>query len=459
LPRINSRYLSHYETVPNPTKESLQFQLSLAKSQVEYAESSYERAVSSYNWDPSDWNLNMANSAYSRYQQAINNYNWLVDEYNMTPSTIQQPVFLPNTFSQGNIRFGCRISVTCKVGTQEYHFTGESMDSGFVRFGTKPTDTDPSTRRDADVAFRISFESLLTHLNAALAEVCDQIGPLLLSLKYPTYVQLSDDESALLQCLMYPWGFSKSFLQRLTLPTWEKESLGLVSVAQLQLSFPKIELAVSKAKTKGPLSAEAAAKALAPFVCMTKSMREGQVVSSGSGTLIGPNGLTLTCAHVLNAPDVEIDFSTGEYQGNYQADVVFVNEKSDVAILRAKKLANAQWATIRLQSASKKGERIIAIGNPAIDQATINLGGVSTGIVSNPKVEAFGQEELVADITVASGSSGGPLFSLENGDLVGVVLAVTRPGLDVEGVSSSGSYCLAAPADMLDKWLGLRYKQ
>ena len=118
---------------------------------MEYAESSYGRAVSSYNRDPSDWNLNMANSAYSRYQQAINNYNWLVDEYNMTSSTIQQPVFLPYTFSQGNIRFGCRISVTCKVGTQEYHFTGESMDSGFVRFGTKPTDTDPSTRRDADV--------------------------------------------------------------------------------------------------------------------------------------------------------------------------------------------------------------------------------------------------------------------------------------------------------------------
>ena len=287
----------------------------------------------------------------------------------------------------------------------------------------------------------------MTHLNAALAEVCDQIGPLLLSLKYPTYVQLSDDESALLQCLMHPWGFSKSLLQHLTLTILEKESLGLVSAAQLQLSLPKIELTVSKAKTKGPRSAETAANALAPFVCMTKSMREGEVVSNGSGTLIGPNGLTLTCAHVLNAPDVELDFSTGAYQGNYQADVVFVNEKSDVAILRAQKLANAGWATIGLQSASKKGERIIAIGNPAIDQGTINLGGVSTGIVSNLKVEAFGQEELVADITVASGSSGGLLFSLENGDLVGVVLAVTRPGLDVEGVSSSGSFSEGCESD------------
>ena len=36
--------------------------------------------------------------------------------------------------------------MTCKVGTKEYHFTGESMDKGFARFGTKPTDTNVSTR-------------------------------------------------------------------------------------------------------------------------------------------------------------------------------------------------------------------------------------------------------------------------------------------------------------------------
>ena len=89
-----------------------------------------------------------------------------------------------------------------------------------------------------------------------------------------------------------------------------------------------------------------------------------------------------------------------------------MNEKCDVAVLRAKKLANSEWASVRLNTSTNKGERIIAIGNPAIDQATINLGGVSIGVVSNPKVAAFGQDELVADITVASGSSGGPLLTL-----------------------------------------------
>ena len=459
LPRVSSQYLSHYETVPNPFKDSLRWQLDFAKSQVSYAESSYEQAVRSYNWDSSDWNLNRANSAYSDYKSAINNYNMLIDQFNMTPSTVQQPVFLFYTFSQGSIQFGCRISVTCKVGTKEYHFTGESMDKGFARFGTKPTDTNVSTRRDVGVAFDITFDRLLHHLNTALGQVCDQIGPRLLYLKYPSYVPLSDKEALLLQCLMHPWGFDRSSLQQLSLSSWEKESLGLVSVAQLQLSLPKIELTAGKTKTTKSLSAEAAAKSLEPFVCQIKSIKDGEAISSGSGAVIGSNGLILTCAHVLNSPDIEIDFSAGKYRGTYQGDVVFVNEKCDVAVLRAKKLANSEWASVRLNTSTNKGERIIAIGNPAIDQATINLGGVSIGVVSNPKVAAFGQDELVADITVASGSSGGPLFSLENGELVGIVLAVTRPGLNVEGVSSSGSYCLAAPADMLGKWLGLQYKQ
>lgn len=126
-------------------------------------------------------------------------------------------------------------------------------------------------------------------------------------------------------------------------------------------------------------------------------------------------------------------------------------------MIRAKGLSNGDWATVRLDSSATKGEGIIAIGNPAIDQATLNVGGASAGIVSNPQVTTFGQEELIADITVASGSSGGPIFSLDNGDLIGIVQAVTQPGINVGGVSSSGSFCLAAPADMLGQWLGLRY--
>ena len=44
-----------------------------------------------------------------------------------------------------------------------------------------------------------------------------------------------------------------------------------------------------------------------------------------------------------------------------------MNEKCDVAVLRAKKLANSEWASVRLNTSTYKGERIIAISRPAID--------------------------------------------------------------------------------------------
>src|SRR5208337_528271 len=220
---------------------------------------------------------------------------------------------------------------------------------------------------------------------------------------------------------------------------------------------PKVTLRVKKNNTQGPIQTETAVKSFEPFVCLIESVKNGETISSGTGTLVGPGGLVLTCAHVLNSPTINVKLSTGKSRGSYEGEIVFVNEKCDVALIRAKKLSNTDWATLRLNTSALKGERIIAIGNPAIDQETLNLGGASAGIVSNPKISVFGQDELIADITVASGSSGGPLFSLDNGDLIGVVLAVTQPGIRVEGVSSSGSYCLAAPADMLGKWLGLQY--
>ena len=256
---------------------------------------------------------------------------------------------------------------------------------------------------------------------------------------------------------MHPWGFGKSVLKNLHLPTWEEDAANSVEIANLQLDLPKVTLRKNNNNIRGPIQTEIAVKTLEPLVCLIESVKNGDAISSGTGTLIGPEGLVLTCAHVLNSPTINVRLSTGKNKRIYEGEIVFVNEKCDVALIRAKGMSNSEWATIRLQAGAAKGERILAIGNPAIDETTLNLGGASAGIVSNPKVSTFGQEELIADITVASGSSGGPLFSLENGDLVGVVLAVTQPGIKVEGVSSSGSYCLAAPADMLGKWLGLQY--
>jgi ABC-type proline/glycine betaine transport system ATPase subunit len=99
----------------------------------------------------------------------------------------------------------------------------------------------------------------------------------------------------------------------------------------------------------------------------------------------------------------------------------------------------------------------VALGNPALPDGTTVQNAVSEGIVSNPKTDYASSFRLVADIAIASGSSGGPIISKETGEIVGVVVAVAAPRLSRDGVSSSGYFCLAAPADMLHEWLGLEY--
>ena len=46
---------------------------------------------------------------------------------------------------------------------------------------------------------------------------------------------------------------------------------------------------------------------------------------------------------------------------------MFIGEKNDIALLKAKNFKSNTWAKIRLNERTKKCEEIIAIGNPTID--------------------------------------------------------------------------------------------
>ena len=101
---------------------------------------------------------------------------------------------------------------------------------------------------------------------------------------------------------------------------------------------------------------------------------------------------------------------------------------------------------------------MFAMGNPAIRDAGTAITAVSKGIVAKA-YETDGQGRLkgmVADITVASGSSGGPLISQRSGKVVGVVTAVVAPTISKD-FATSGYWAVAAPSTELKKWLGITY--
>jgi hypothetical protein len=457
LNSVVSQYLSHYQDVPNPRKAALKSQLNWADYQVSSAKSSYESAVRNYNWNPNSYSLTAMNNAYNHYKYEVDSYNNLVSIYNWTPSTVSEAVYLPYTYKEGRLDFGWRLRVSVAIAGKTVTYSEQSVNSEYVRVGSKFSDKNEGTRRDVLISYQVSFDAFTSHLDRVVSTICDELGPLLLDLPSAAYTEISPEEIRILGFLNHPWGLDATNLYLLRISDWAEETLRGIQFAEVTPALATTKITRSALKVDVAISDEKKIAILDPLVCEIQSLQDGRTLSSGSGVLIDRNGLILTCAHVLNTATTVVVFSTGMYKGTYPADEIIVNEKRDVALIHAKGLQNTSWASLRLQGQARKGESIIAIGNPVIGGGGQSHGGATVGIVSNPSADLFGQTMLVADITVASGSSGGPLFSKESGEIIGVVLAVTEAGIGGTGGTSSGFYCLAAPATQLSNWLGIAY--
>jgi serine protease Do len=135
----------------------------------------------------------------------------------------------------------------------------------------------------------------------------------------------------------------------------------------------------------------------------------------GSGFIVSSDGYILTNAHVVtDADEVTVRMTD---RREYQAKVVGVDRRSDVAVL---KIEGKQLPVVKIGDPSKlrAGEWVLAIGSPFTFENTVTAGIVSATGRSMP-----GEDGLVpfiqTDVAVNPGNSGGPLFNL-NGEVVGI---------------------------------------
>lgn len=453
---ISSRYLSHYENVANPEKERLNNLISLAKIDLSYKEIAYNSAVTSHNIYPTEWSLANANTAYSSYKMALDYHNTLVVLYNATSSTISQPVYLPYNFFEGTIKQGWRVHGDIQVGKETTPFSAESIQRDFVRFGAKYNDVNSRYRRDDRIDIDTSADNLVHQLVSISTQVTDRMSTPLLAISVADQEDLSEQESRLLSWLMHPFGPDSKLAERVGLPKWAVQIGGRVVLPRRHFRPPEQTIERFRRREPRPeLTAEVLAAQHGPHVCEVISGSRTLLVQ-GSGALISSDGLILTCAHVLRGEMVKIRFNTGAQQGEYKGVPVFVNEASDVALVRAEGLRSTTWLNVRLGASPKPGERIVALGNPSLPDGSAVEGAISEGIISSTESSYWGQPRIVADVTVASGSSGGPLVSMETGEVVGVTVAVAKAGMEKDR-SASGFFSLAAPSRHLQEWLGLRY--
>ncbi len=170
---------------------------------------------------------------------------------------------------------------------------------------------------------------------------------------------------------------------------------------------------------------------------------EKQVVGSGSGVIISSDGYIITNNHVIKgARKLDVTLNNKE---SYEAEVIGVDESTDIALLKIQK-DDLPYMAFGDSDHLSVGEWVLAVGNPFNLTSTVTAGIVSAkardiNIMNNNKrIESF----IQTDAAVNPGNSGGALVNTR-GNLIGINTAIS---------SQTGSYIgysFAVPSNIAKK--------
>lgn len=132
----------------------------------------------------------------------------------------------------------------------------------------------------------------------------------------------------------------------------------------------------------------------------------------GSGTIVKPEGIIVTNAHVAAFSSLEVQFWDGTRE---TAELVSRDSTRDLAVLRVR-AAGVSAATLGDSDRLRVGELVIAIGNPLGF-----IGALTTGVVhAVGRLPGLGPTKWIqADVRLAPGNSGGPLADAR-GHVIGI---------------------------------------
>ena len=137
--------------------------------------------------------------------------------------------------------------------------------------------------------------------------------------------------------------------------------------------------------------------------------------SSGSGFIVGKDGLVVTNEHVVNnARTVRVWLTNGR---SYEGDVLERDTTSDLALVKID--GNQQFEAIPVGDPGRVrvGDEVLALGFPLADRIGKEL-TVTRGIVSSKRKEN-GVQHFQTDAAINPGNSGGPLVN-NSGEVIGV---------------------------------------
>ena len=174
----------------------------------------------------------------------------------------------------------------------------------------------------------------------------------------------------------------------------------------------------------------------------THGERGADVLSLGSGVIVGADGLVLTNSHLVRGADaIEVVLHDGS---TATATVVGADRRSDVAVIR---IQDPPDDLVPLpmgeSSALELGQIVLAIGDPFGVGQTVTMGIVSATGRANLGLVDY-EDFIQTDAAINPGNSGGALVNL-HGELVGISTAIASQTGGSQGVG------FAIPIDMAEQ--------